>query len=312
MKRYFFFLISIAFLTCCGDSTPESEAPEASEEAGMADSTITTEETQTEEWKTSDTLVPFERHEYVQSNFTSPQIDFRFQYLYYKDELNIYEDLEMLNSIGVIKKGEKVEVIEEVGGRYVDDEGFPGYITKVKTGNGTEGFIYNNYLIPLPYPQEDLTYPLLNNYALTNFHIEDSVLQKGAFFGDQAIGYESEWSENYYTFESGIKLSDSEAYETISRTLFVPRLNGIQGLFFLDALNNEFDLVEFTGGFPDGEFKEFEIEKWGYSSLESKLNPDSIHPAVESIDFYFGDGCGEWYSVLVTEEGVKLEIGGGC
>ncbi|MEX1001722.1 MAG: hypothetical protein WDZ35_06370 [Crocinitomicaceae bacterium] len=309
MKYFFYILTANILLYSCGNSSSEESIAEE-DKINETDKSTDKVWPQTEEGYV-DTLVPFERQIKFESKIKTPQIKEDIYYQYYYNGFEVYDSVNMRNQITQLHVGDTVKYL----GGYSDVcsfKRFKGYRWEVLLmDDSTKGATGSNFLLPLPYPGEELKDRSLLGYLKYYLLETGPSVERGAFHGEKEIGLEDEWQEIERNFEGGIVYKKTKHYESGAHIVYIPKMSIENGLFFLDALFTDHNFLEITEGFPTKERYEFEDEEWGASYIEVDCDYGAIL-MLNKIKIRMGEGCGEWYKVRPAEGGIEIESGSGC
>lgn len=296
------FLILINFISCGSPEEVSHENIETKIDTTFEENIIVVED-HTEE------PIPFKKAEWVESEFSEPQLDLSYYHLYGLTDQILYETEAMEVSTSSFILGSRLLITERTGIPYTDPYNYPGEIVKIATTDGFEGYTFDNYFSRMPYPASNQTE--LSAYAILNFHIIDSVIYEGKLRNGKDIDYESDWQKYTYPFENDIQLITENSWEASSTVLYVPSLSIIEGLLFMDALKSDFKLFETLEGYPGPSHeksKVFKDDYWGGYSYELYFSEGELN----EIEFFYGEGCGEWINIKRIRTGIELDYGGGC
>ena len=301
MKKISLFLPFFTLLVNCNPSpTPD----EATEEVEFSEAVEVEEDYYDGMY---DSLHTFSKTEWFESQFEKDQLDPNSNFYYVYKELLIYGNENGTEKIGRLALGEKVEITRFINGTY-EPYTFDGNFVEIRRESGEVGFVYDGYLLPLPYPnKEDYGF---EEYGKNHLRIIDSVKSTGSYYGNEEEIYEQDEGETTYPYENNITISTSYYYEGDSNMIELNILSVKEGLIFMDALYEYTDLIDkLDGSLEPGEY-EFESEyEYDYSSAMIKADKNG---EVTNISFEVGDGCSEWFEVRKTETGIYMSAGGGC
>lgn len=298
--RIFFFPILIFICSCNNvDTSAQEEATEAVEFEAEGSSEKEFTETEYE-------LVTYKYKEFIPSKFEENQINPNSNDYFNHIEQFAYSDEALSKSSFSIQKGEKIKILRIVKPNE-NPEKLIGNVVEIENASGKKGFITDLYLLPIPAPSSE-DYGLVD-YGKRFLHITDSASFEGEEYSDESGEYvEMQWEDNVYPFENNIVISESNYYEGGSEIGEFSFLSLQESLIFLDELAGEYDLLGSINYDMSPRNEEFE-SSFGPSTFSIKANNLG---EIESIEFFMGDGCGEWFNLFKTENGYKIEIGGGC
>lgn len=300
------FFLFLTLFSCNGDSDKSDENSNSSNDID------TTAEISSE----SSEPTFFRRSEPGGTIHTSEQIQKDDYWLFRKDEkLFSHPYMQKDSIIGSVKKGTKVKVIEMDMSHLINAEWFVGNPVLVELPDGQSGYMWDHYLVQMPYPtaKDDSEFTGIQwylNHALYSGP-EDSTIYEGEEIPDQ-VDWEGGWEKVTFQYEMGIRYSESEFYESGENVLFIPKLSIQEGYLLLDALVEGINMIDITEGLPQAKEGKFKNPEYDFCVWSADVEFDEMFTIVDNIRFTLGDGCGEWYVVREVDGGVELELGSGC